>query len=85
MWLIVGFVSQTFFFLRFFVQWIASERKKESKIPVSFWYFSIFGALGLLAYSIYRQDPVFIAGQSLGILIYSRNLYFIHKKAHEVF
>ncbi|MDD5584866.1 MAG: lipid-A-disaccharide synthase N-terminal domain-containing protein [Candidatus Omnitrophica bacterium] len=80
LWFIVGFAGQAFFSLRFFVQWIASEKKKESIIPVSFWYFSIGGGLVLLAYSIYRKDPVFIAGQSLGVLIYARNLYFIHRK-----
>ena len=82
-WLAVGLVSQVFFFLRFFVQWVVSEQKKESRIPVSFWYFSILGGVGLLLYSIYRKDPVFIAGQSMGILIYSRNLYFVRKKSDE--
>lgn len=80
LWFIVGFAGQALFSLRFFVQWIASEKKKESVIPVSFWYFSIGGGLVLLAYSIYRKDPVFIVGQSLGVLIYARNLYFIHRK-----
>jgi lipid-A-disaccharide synthase-like uncharacterized protein len=79
-WLIIGFAGQFLFFLRFFFQWIATEKKKESVIPISFWYFSIAGGLILLAYSIYRKDPVFIAGQSLGVLIYARNLYFIHRK-----
>ncbi|MDD5195470.1 MAG: lipid-A-disaccharide synthase N-terminal domain-containing protein [Candidatus Omnitrophica bacterium] len=79
-WLIVGFSGQALFFLRFFFQWVASEKKKESVIPLSFWYFSIGGGLILLAYSIYRRDPVFIAGQALGVFIYARNLYFIHRK-----
>ncbi|MFH1875759.1 MAG: lipid-A-disaccharide synthase N-terminal domain-containing protein [Candidatus Omnitrophota bacterium] len=79
-WLVVGFTGQILFFLRFFFQWIASEKKKESIIPLSFWYFSIAGGLILLMYSIYRKDPVFIAGQSLGVVIYARNLYFIYRK-----
>lgn len=79
-WLIVGFAGQFLFFMRFFVQWIASERKKESVIPVQFWYFSIGGGLLLLTYAIYRKDPVFIMGQSLGVLIYARNLWFIKRK-----
>ena len=79
-WLILGFLGQFLFFLRFFFQWIVSEKKKESIIPLSFWYFSLGGGLILLSYAIYRRDPVFILGQSLGVLIYARNLYFIYKK-----
>jgi lipid-A-disaccharide synthase-like uncharacterized protein len=79
-WIFVGLFGQCLFFLRFFFQWLASERKKQSVIPVSFWYFSILGAGFLLAYSVYRRDPVFILGQSFGFLIYVRNLYFIHRK-----
>ena len=79
-WLGVGLFSQLLFFSRFLVQWIASEIKKESVIPVSFWYLSILGGLGLLVYSIYKKDPVFIVGQSLGVLIYLRNLVLIKRK-----
>jgi len=81
-WLIVGFAGQFLFFLRFFFQWLVSEKKRKSVIPVSFWYFSISGGVILLIYAIYRKDPVFILGQSLGIFIYARNLYFIHRKSH---
>ena len=77
LWLSVGFIGQALFFMRFFVQWIASEKAKRSVIPKSFWYFSIAGAIVLFAYSLYRQDPVFILGQSIGIFIYLRNLYFL--------
>lgn len=77
-WLTLGFVGQGLFFMRFFVQWLASERQKRSIIPTAFWYFSILGGVTLLAYAIWRQDPVFILGQSTGLLIYTRNLYFIH-------
>lgn len=66
--------------MRFLIQWLASEKKGESVIPEAFWYFSIGGAIILFSYSLYRQDPVFILGQSLGVIIYSRNLYFIHRK-----
>ena len=79
-WVAIGLFGQAMFFMRFLVQWIASEKKKESVVPTAFWYFSIGGGLILLTYSIWRQDPVFILGQSLGVLIYSRNLYFIHGK-----
>lgn len=79
LWIIVGFVGQSLFFMRFFLQWLASEKAGVSIIPHSFWYFSIGGGLTLCAYAIYRQDPVFILGQSTGLLIYLRNIYFIRK------
>ena len=78
-WLSFGLLGQAFFSARFLVQWIASERKKESVIPVSFWFFSIGGGLTLLIYAIYRQDPVFILGQGAGLLVYARDLYFIRR------
>lgn len=80
LWLAVGFLGQFLFFLRFFFQWLASEKKKESIIPVCFWYFSILGGLLLLFYAIYRRDPVFIIGQSTGVFIYARNLYFVYRR-----
>jgi lipid-A-disaccharide synthase-like uncharacterized protein len=76
-WVLLGFVAQGFFTMRFAVQWIASERARRSVIPVAFWFFSIGGGALLLVYSLYRKDPVFIAGQALGLVIYFRNLYFI--------
>ena len=77
-WVLLGFVAQGFFTLRFVVQWIASERVRRSVVPVMFWYFSIAGGLILLCYAIYRRDPVFMLGQSMGIVIYARNLWLIH-------
>ncbi len=77
--LVLGFTAQILFSARFVVQWIASERAKKSVIPVSFWFLSLIGGGLLLIYSIGRKDPVFIVGQSAGVLIYSRNLYFIFK------
>lgn len=79
-WLSIGFAGQFLFSMRFIVQWLKSEMQKKSVIPVTFWYFSIFGGLTLLAYAIHRRDPVFILGQSMGILIYARNLFFIYRK-----
>jgi len=79
-WICLGLAGQICFFLRFLFQWIVSEKKRESTIPVIFWFLSIFGGIILLIYSIYRKDPVFIIGQSMGILIYSRNIYFIYSK-----
>ncbi len=73
-WLLWGFASQALFGARFIIQWIASEIKGVSYIPKVFWYLSISGSMGLLTYSIYRQDPVFIVGQSLSLAIYVRNI-----------
>ena len=82
-WIAFGLVGQAMFFFRFLVQWIVSERRKESVIPVPFWYLSIAGSLILLAYAIHRRDPVFILGQSMGSVIYVRNLILIHRKKRE--
>jgi lipid-A-disaccharide synthase-like uncharacterized protein len=76
-WLLVGFGGQALFMGRFVIQWLASERRGRSVIPVSFWYLSILGALVLLAYALHRRDPVFVAGQGLGVAIYLRNLHLI--------
>jgi len=76
-WMTVGFVGQAIFGMRFVVQWIATERRRRSVIPLAFWYLSLAGTVILLAYSIYKLDPVFIAGFSLNMIIYLRNLYFI--------
>ena len=78
-WLIVGLLGQLFFSARFIVQWIYSEKKGESHIPIIFWYLSIFGGIGLLIYAIFRKDPVIILGQTFGIFIYLRNLILIYK------
>lgn len=78
-WLIIGFFAQALFASRFVVQWIATERARASVIPISFWYISLVGAGLLLAYAIYKKDPVFILGQSTGAIVYVRNLYFIHR------
>ena len=77
-WDWVGFVGQVFFLGRFVVQWIATERKKKSTIPVLFWYLSMVGTIILLTYSIHLSNPVFILGFSLNMIIYLRNLYYIH-------
>ena len=76
----IGFGGQALFATRFIIQWLSSENAGRSIIPVAFWYFSISGGLVLLTYAIWRQDPVFISGQGLGLLIYLRNLYFIFKE-----
>ncbi|TKB07616.1 lipid-A-disaccharide synthase N-terminal domain-containing protein [Desulforhopalus sp. IMCC35007] len=82
--LAVGFVGQICFSCRFIVQWIASEREKKSIIPKSFWYLSVLGGSTLLAYAIFKKDPVFIMGQSTGLFVYFRNLYFVQRKTNIV-
>lgn len=77
-WVIFGFSAQLMFTARFLIQWIASERARTSVMPVAFWYFSLAGGVMLLAYAMYRKDPVFVLGQALGVVIYSRNLWLIH-------
>jgi lipid-A-disaccharide synthase-like uncharacterized protein len=79
-WVMVGLGGQMAFTARFLVQWIASEKAGRSTVPVAFWYFSIVGGTVLLSYAIYRGDPVFILGQSMGVVIYSRNLWLIRRE-----
>jgi len=81
-WIGIGFLGQGLFFGRWVVQWIASERTSESRVPISFWYMSLIGGLITLTYAIYRMDPVFIAGQSVGAVVYIRNLVLIHRTGH---
>ena len=76
LWYAIGFLGQAFFFSRFFVQWLASEREGRSVIPMSFWYLSLLGGTTLMLYAIHLGDPVFIIGQSTGAFIYLRNLHF---------
>lgn len=76
---VLGAFAQGLFASRFIIQWIASEIAGKSVIPVAFWYCSLAGGLALLSYAIYRDEPVFIAGQLPGIIVYSRNLYFIYR------
>ena len=78
--LTIGFLGQGIFASRFVIQWIYSEKKGQSAIPIIFWYLSVIGGLTLLVYAIYRLDPVIIMGQSFGVLIYIRNLILIYRK-----
>jgi lipid-A-disaccharide synthase-like uncharacterized protein len=78
-WLGIGFLGQGIFFMRWVVQWVASEKHAESRVPIAFWYMSLIGGLITLAYAIYRKDPVFIAGQSIGAIVYLRNLMLIYR------
>jgi len=79
-WIVIGFIGQALFSMRFLVQWIYSERKGRSLIPLAFWYFSLAGGITLFSYAVYRRDPVFIVGQATGVFIYARNLQLIAKE-----
>ncbi|APX88906.1 lipid A biosynthesis protein [Brevirhabdus pacifica] len=81
-WVLIGLSGQLMFSMRFILQWLASEKEHKSVVPVAFWYFSIIGGVILLAYALYRQDPVFVLGQALGIFVYARNLYLLHAERH---
>jgi len=79
-WLALGFLGQACFSCRFLIQWVASERKKTSVLPVLFWWFSVGGGLCLLSYAILREDIVIIAGQAAGLVVYARNLMLLRRK-----
>ena len=80
LWIGTGFLGQMLFTSRFLVQWITSERRGESVVPVAFWWFSLAGGVTLLGYAVWRQDPVFILGQAAGLVVYARNLSLIRAK-----
>jgi len=80
LWLLVGFAGQALFTSRFILQWFKSEMEGRSVIPIGFWYCSVGGGIVMLAYAIYRLDPVFISGQTGGLIVYLRNLYLIYRE-----
>jgi lipid-A-disaccharide synthase-like uncharacterized protein len=82
-WLVIGFLGQACFFSRFLVQWLASERAGRSVVPRAFWYLSIAGGAIVLTYAIWRRDPVFILGQSVGLFVYLRNLILLRREGAE--
>jgi lipid-A-disaccharide synthase-like uncharacterized protein len=79
-----GIAGQITFTFRFVYQWIYSERKGESCLPLGFWVISIIGSIMILSYAIYRKDPVLFLGQSFGMLVYCRNVILIHKQSHKL-
>jgi lipid-A-disaccharide synthase-like uncharacterized protein len=78
-WLAVGFLGQALFTARFLVQWLASEKRRDSVVPVTFWWLSLLGGTALLLYAIFRRDPVIITGQGMGLFVYARNLMLVSK------
>ena len=82
-WAVLGFSAQALFFSRWIVQWVAAEKRKESYVPLSFWIISLVGAVMLFVYALREGQPVFMIGQFVGILNYTRNIILIRKKAQE--
>jgi lipid-A-disaccharide synthase-like uncharacterized protein len=83
-WMAIGFLGQALFSMRFLVQWLTSEARGASVIPTAFWWFSIAGGITLFAYAVWRRDPVFIAGQATGIVIYVRNVMLLAKQRRKI-
>ncbi len=79
---VLGFIAQALFASRFLIQWIASERRKRSHIPIQFWYLSLFGGILMTLYGLLRRDPVIILGQAPGLIVYARNLVLIYRHDH---
>ncbi len=77
-WVTLGLLGQVLFTGRMIVQWLVSEKKKQSVVPTSFWWMSLFGASMLITYFIWRKDIVGFLGQGAGWLIYGRNLWMIY-------
>lgn len=80
LWVVMGLLGQALFSGRMILQWIVSERRKRSVVPVGFWWMSLAGASMLLVYFIWRRDIVGVLGQSTGWIIYTRNLYLIYRE-----
>jgi lipid-A-disaccharide synthase-like uncharacterized protein len=74
-----GFCAQAIFAGRFILQWIASERRRQSHIPVGFWWLSLSGGVLMTVYGLLRKDPVIILGQAPGLVVYARNLMLIYR------
>lgn len=81
-WLGIGLGGQLLFSARWIIQWLASERMRRSIVPETFWYLSLFGGLLVLAYGIWKREPVIILGQ-FGVFIYARNIYFLLKARND--
>ncbi len=78
-WIAAGLLGQAAFFGRMMVQWIISEKNRESIVPTAFWWLSLAGGVCLFSYFVWRVDFIGVLGQSTGIVIYARNLRLIHK------
>jgi lipid-A-disaccharide synthase-like uncharacterized protein len=73
-WLAFGLLGNAAFFSRFLIQWVVSERKHRSVVPMAFWYLSILGSIILLIYAIHRKDPIFTLAYTPNAVVYFRNI-----------
>jgi len=69
-----GLIGQTIFTFRFIYQWLYSEKRHQSLLPLGFWIISITGSMMVLSYAVFRKDPVLFIGQLFGVVVYSRNI-----------
>ena len=83
-WKLVGLSGLGLFSIRWLVQWIASERKAKSHVPLAFWYLSFAGSLMTLSYALHIQDEIFILGNIMNALVYFRNLMLIKKSQRQL-
>jgi lipid-A-disaccharide synthase-like uncharacterized protein len=83
LWVIFGTMGQLVFFSRWIIQWLSSEKKQSSVIPVAFWWCSLLGGLITLIYAKHIGSFPFMLAQGIGIIVYSRNLFLIYKGSHE--
>jgi lipid-A-disaccharide synthase-like uncharacterized protein len=79
LWIGIGLLAETLFGVRAFVQWLATERQRRSVVPPMYWYLSLGAGVMLLAYAVYRLDPVFIAGEGFCVLVFARNVHLIRR------
>lgn len=77
-WIIFGLFGSAVFMSRMVIQWIVSEKRRQSVVPPIFWWLSLVGSMMLLIYFLWRFDVVGILGQSLPLIIYVRNLMLIY-------
>jgi lipid-A-disaccharide synthase-like uncharacterized protein len=77
--MVLGVVAQVLFTLRFVYQWIYSERRKESSLPMGFWLMSFAGSSLIFIYAIFRRDPVLFLAHLSGLIAYSRNIYILKR------
>jgi lipid-A-disaccharide synthase-like uncharacterized protein len=78
-WVGLGFLGQVLFTGRMIVQWLVSEKHKRSVVPPMFWWMSLAGSTMLMAYFLWRRDPIGLLGQAFGWFIYVRNLWMIYR------
>ena len=84
-WKVIGWIGNAIFFSRFFVQWYATEKKRQVVVPQAFWWLSLIGSVTLLCYGLfYLHDSVVIFAYAFTWIPYIRSLVIHrrHKAAH---